>query len=304
MSRLIFRQGLEMLLIVFGVSTILFFAMRSTGDPAAVIAGPNASGEQVEAIRQQLGLTAPLTTQYRTFLIDLVHLRFGDSLLLQVPAVRLVLEALVPSLVLVGVSIVVTVCVAVPLGVVAAVKRNSPLDGAVRVVVLLGQSMPPYWLGLLLILVFAVKLRVTPSFGYGDARHLILPAVTLSMFLLAKLVRLTRANVLEVLGRDFVRTARAKGLSEMSVMFKHALRNALLPVIIIIAVDFGQLFGGAVIVETIFSWPGLGQRLVQSVLSRDFPVIQATVFLIALIVTVSNTLAEVLARLVDPRLRA
>jgi peptide/nickel transport system permease protein len=293
-----------MLLIVFGVSTILFFAMRASGDPAAVIAGPNASGEQVEAIRQQLGLTAPLMTQYRTFLIDLVHFRFGDSLLLQVPAVRLVLEALVPSLVLVGVSIVVTVCVAVPLGVVAAVKRNSPLDGAVRFVVLLGQSMPPYWLGLLLILVFAVKLRVTPSFGYGDARHLILPAVTLSMFLLAKLVRLTRANVLEVLGRDFVRTARAKGLSEMSVMCKHALRNALVPVIIIIAVDFGQLFGGAVIVETIFSWPGLGQRLVQSVLSRDFPVIQATVFLIALIVTVSNTLAEVLARLVDPRLRA
>jgi peptide/nickel transport system permease protein len=293
-----------MLLIVFGVSTILFFAMRSTGDPAAVIAGPNASGEQVEAIRQQLGLSAPLMTQYRTFLIDLVHFRFGDSLLLQVPAVRLVLEALVPSLVLVGVSIVVTVCVAVPLGVMAAVKHNSPLDGAVRLVVLLGQSMPPYWLGLLLILVFAVKLRVTPSFGYGDARHLILPAVTLSMFLLAKLVRLSRANVLEVLGRDFVRTARAKGLSEMSVMFKHALRNALVPVIIIIAVDFGQLFGGAVIVETIFSWPGLGQRLVQSVLSRDFPVIQATVFLIALIVTVSNTLAEVLARLVDPRLRA
>jgi peptide/nickel transport system permease protein len=293
-----------MLLIVFGVSTILFFAMRTTGDPAAVIAGPNASGEQVEAIRQQLGLTAPLTTQYRTFLIDLVHFRFGDSLLLQVPAVRLVLEALVPSLVLVGVSIIVTVCVAVPLGVVAAVKRNSPLDAAVRFVVLLGQSMPPYWLGLLLILVFAVKLHVTPSFGYGDARHLILPAVTLSMFLLAKLVRLSRTNVLEVLGRDFVRTARAKGLSETSVMFKHALRNALVPVLIIIAVDFGQLFGGAVIVETIFSWPGLGQRLVQSVLSRDFPVIQATVFLIALIVTVSNTLAELTARLVDPRLRA
>jgi len=304
MPKLIVRQGLEMLLIVFGVSTILFFAMRSTGDPAAVIAGPNASGEQVAAIRQQLGLNAPLTTQYRTFLVDLVHLRFGDSLLLQVPAVRLVLEALVPSLLLVGVSIVGTVCVAVPLGVVAAVKRNSPLDGAVRFVVLLGQSMPPYWLGLLLILVFAVKLRVTPSFGYGDARHLILPAVTLSMFLLAKLVRLSRANVLEVLGRDFVRTARAKGLSETSVMFKHALRNALVPVLIIIAVDFGQLFGGAVIVETIFSWPGLGQRLVQSVLSRDFPVIQTTVFLIALIVTVSNTLAEVLARFVDPRLRA
>ena len=293
-----------MLLIVFGVSTILFFAMRSTGDPAAVIAGPNASGEQVEAIRRQLGLTAPLMTQYRTFLIDLVHFRFGDSLLLQVPAVRLVWEALVPSLILVGTSIVVTVCVAVPLGVVAAVKHNLPLDGAVRFAALLGQSMPPYWLGLLLILVFAVKLRVTPSFGYGDARHLILPVVTLSMFLLAKLVRLSRANVLEVLGRDFVRTARAKGLSETSVMFKHALRNALVPVIIIIAVDFGQLFGGAVIVETIFSWPGLGQRLVQSVLSRDFPVIQATVFLIALIVTVSNTLAEVIARLVDPRLRA
>ena len=293
-----------MLLIVFGVSTILFFALHATGDPAAVIAGPSASGEQVEAIRQQLGLTAPLMTQYRTFLIDLVRFRFGDSLLLQVPAVRLVWEALVPSLLLVRVSIFVTVCVAVPLGVLAAVKRDSLLDGAVRFVVLLGQSMPPYWLGLLLILVFAVKLRVTPSFGYGDTRHLILPAVTLSMFLLAKLMRLSRANVLEVLGRDFVRTARGKGLSEVSVMFKHALRNALVPVIIIIAVDFGQLFGGAVIVETIISWPGLGQRLVQSVLSRDFPVIQATVFLIALMVTVSNMLAEVMARLVDPRLRA
>ncbi len=304
MPKLIVRQVLEMLLIVFGVSTILFFAMRASGDPAAVIAGPNASGEQVEALRRQLGLTAPLMTQYRTFLVDLLQLRFGDSLLLQVPAVRLVREAFVPSLVLVGVSILVTVCVAVPLGVIAAVKRNSPFDGIVRFVVLLGQSMPPYWLGLLLILVFAVKLRLTPSFGYGGLLHLVLPALTLSMFLLAKLVRLSRANVLEVLGRDFVRTARAKGLSETSVMFKHALRNALVPVIIVIAIDFGQLFGGAVIVETIFSWPGLGQRLVQSVLSRDFPVIQATVFLIALIVTVSNTLAEVLARLVDPRLRA
>jgi ABC-type dipeptide/oligopeptide/nickel transport system permease component len=164
--------------------------------------------------------------------------------------------------------------------------------------------MPPYWLGLLLILAFAVKLRLLPSFGYGSPLHLVLPVVTLSMFLLAKLVRLARANVLEVLGHDFVRTARAKGLPERVVMFKHALRNALVPVLVIAAVDFGQLFGGAVIVETIFSWPGLGQRLVQSVMSRDFPVIQATVVCIALIVTVSNTLADLATRLVDPRARS
>jgi peptide/nickel transport system permease protein len=303
MPRLIARQTFEMLLIVFGVSTILFFAMRATGDPAAVIAGPNATSDQVEALRHQLGFTDPLATQYRRFLADLAQFRFGDSLVLQIPAMRLVREAFLPSLMLVGVSIVVTVLVAIPLGVLAAVRRNSLFDGLVRFVVLLGQSMPPYWLGLLLIMVFAVKLRMTPSFGYGSPAHLILPAVTLSMFLLAKLVRLSRANVLEVLGRDFVRTARAKGLAETTVMFKHALRNALVPVLVIVAVDFGQLFGGAVIVETIFSWPGLGQRLVQSVMSRDFPVIQATVFWIAIIVTASNTLAEVTARLVDPRMR-
>ncbi len=303
MPRLIARQVLETLVLVLGATTILFFAMHATGDPAAVIAGPNATLDQVESLRQHLGLNDPIATQYRRFLVDLVHLRFGESLMLQVPAVRLVMDAFVPSMILVGASIVVTVVIAIPLGVVAAVRYGTALDAVVRVLVLLGQAMPPYWLGLLLILVFAVKLHVTPSFGYGDLGHLVLPTVTLSAFLLAKLVRLSRANVLEVLGRDFVRTARAKGLSEFTVMFKHALRNALVPVLVIVAVDFGQLFGGAVIVETIFSWPGLGQRLVQSVMSRDFPVIQATVFLVAVIVTVSNTLAEVMARIVDPRMR-
>lgn len=304
MPRLILRQALETVLLVFGVSTVLFFAMRASGDPAAVIAGPNATREQVEALREQLGLTAPLMTQYGRFLKDLVRLDFGTSLGMQVPAVRLVKEALWPSLILVGVSVGAAVAIAIPLGVLAAVRRRSPIDAAVRLLVLLGQSMPPYWLGLLLILVFAVWLRAAPSFGYGTWPHVILPAITLSLFLLAKLVRLSRSSMMEVLGAEFVRTARAKGLSERVVLFKHCLRNAVLPVLVIVAVDFGQLFGGAVIVETIFSWPGLGRRLIQAVVARDFPVVQATVFAIALIVTFSNALAEVLARLVDPRLRA
>ena len=304
MPRLIARYILEMLVIVLGVSTVVFFALRATGDPAAVVAGPNATSDQVAALRVQLGLADPLATQYRRFLGDLVQLRFGDSLVTQVPAIRLVQEAFVPSLVLVGASMLVCVVVAVPLGVLAAMRRHTPVDGLVRLVVLLGQSMPPYWLGLLLIMAFAVKLRLVPSFGYGSPLHLVLPVITLSMFLLAKLVRLARANMLEVLGHDFIRTARSKGLPERTVMFKHAFRNALVPVLVIAAVDFGQLFGGAVIVETIFSWPGLGQRLVQSVMSRDFPVIQATVVCIALIVTISNTLADVATRLVDPRARS
>lgn len=304
MPRLIVRYVLEMLVIVLGVSTVVFFALRATGDPAAVVAGPNATSDQVAALRVQLGLADPLATQYRRFLGDLVQLRFGDSLVTQVPAIRLVQEAFLPSLLLVGASMLVCVVVAAPLGVLAAMRRHTPVDGLVRLVVLLGQSMPPYWLGLLLIMAFAVKLRLVPSFGYGSPLHLVLPVVTLSMFLLAKLVRLARANMLEVLGHDFIRTARSKGLPERTVMFKHAFRNALVPVLVIAAVDFGQLFGGAVIVETIFSWPGLGQRLVQSVMSRDFPVIQATVVCIALIVTISNTLADVATRLVDPRARS
>jgi ABC-type dipeptide/oligopeptide/nickel transport system permease component len=193
------------------------------------------------------------------------------------------------------------VAVAVPVGILSAVRRNSAVDHAGMVMALLGQSMPVYWLGIMLILLFAVRLNALPAFGTGTLRHLILPAVTLGAFSMARIARLTRSGMLEVLGQEFVRTARAKGLSEVRVILKHGLKNAAIPVLTVIGLDLGTLLGGAVITETIFAWPGVGRLAVQAIANRDYPVVQAAVFTLASIFVIINFLVDVLYTYVDPR---
>jgi ABC-type dipeptide/oligopeptide/nickel transport system permease component len=302
-ARFVVARLAQVVVVMFVVSTLLFFLLRSSGDPVALLAGENADPSVVAQIRQAYGFNDPLPIQYARFLAHAAVLDFGDSLAARSNALQLVLGRVLASAELIGAGFCLALVVAVPLGILAAVRRGSPVAMLAQTIGFLGQSIPSFWLGLLLILVFAVWLHVLPSFGAGTPQQLVLPAVTLGLVLMAKTVRLVRSGMLEVLSADYVRTARAKGLGSPAVIQRHALRNALLPVVTVLGVDLSALIGGTVIVETIFAWPGLGRQLVDSIVGRDYPVVQATVFLIAFAVVIINTLVDVAYRIIDPRIR-
>jgi ABC-type dipeptide/oligopeptide/nickel transport system permease component len=302
-ARFLVLRLVQVVVVMFVVSSLLFFLMRSSGDPVALLAGENADPAVVAKIRQAYGFDDPLPVQYGRFLAHAVQLDFGDSLAARTSALGLVMSRVPASAELIAAGFVLAVVVAVPLGIVAAVRRGSPVAMFAQAIGFLGQSIPSFSLGLVLILVFAVWLHLLPSFGAGSAQQLVLPAVTLGMVLMAKTVRMVRSGMLDVLTADYVRTARAKGLADTAVVRRHALRNALLPVVTVLGVDLSALIGGTVVVETIFAWPGLGRQLVDAITSRDYPVVQATVFFIAFAVVFINTLVDVVYRVIDPRIR-
>ncbi len=319
MTRYLARRFWQSLLVLFGISLIVFILLHLTGDPAVLLMPPDATQEDIENFRKIMGFDDPLflrwppwkymhppwrflaDTQYGRFLKGAVLGDFGLSFRHQQPALGLVLERMPATLELTLAAMGLAVCVAVPVGILSAVRRNSIVDHAGMVMALLGQSMPVYWLGIMLILLFAVRLNLLPAFGTGSLRHLILPAVTLGAFSMARIARLTRSGMLEVLGQEYVRTARAKGMSEVRVILKHALKNAAIPVITIIGLDLGTLLGGAVITETIFAWPGVGRLAVQAIANRDYPIVQAAVFTLASIFVLINFLVDILYTYVDPR---
>jgi len=271
------------LLAVWGVATLVFFVIRLVpGDPAVVFAGPSATAAQIERVRVRLGTDRPLLAQYLGFAADVLRLDFGVSYRWNRPVASLV-AARVPATALVAASaLAIAVVVGVPLGVLAAQHRGRWLDKAISVASLVGQALPNFWIGIVLILVLSARLRLLPSSGIGTWRHLVLPALTLSLPLLGLLVRLVRAGLLEVLNEDFVRTARARGLSDRAVLIKHAGRNTLIPVVTMIGLQFAQMLGGAVVIETVFGWPGLGRLLVDAVGTRDYAIVQAAVIFIAI----------------------
>jgi ABC-type dipeptide/oligopeptide/nickel transport system permease component len=319
MSRYLVRRLWQSLLVLFGISLIVFIILHLTGDPAVLLMPPDATKEDIDNFRKIMGFNDPLfirwppwnslnppwrffaDTQYGRFLTGAMVGNFGTSFRHQQPALGLVLERMPATIELTLAAMGLAVCVAIPVGILSAVRRNSPVDHAGMVMALLGQSMPVYWLGIMLILLFAVRWNLLPAFGTGSLRHLILPAVTLGAFSMARIARLTRSGMLEALGQEFVRTARAKGVSELRVIVKHALKNAAIPVITIIGLDLGTLLGGAVITETIFAWPGVGRLAVQAIANRDYPVVQAAVFTLASIFVIINFLVDVLYTYVDPR---
>jgi ABC-type dipeptide/oligopeptide/nickel transport system permease component len=302
-ARFLVLRLVQIVVVMFVVSTLLFFLLRSSGDPVTLLAGENADPAVVAQIRQAYGFNDPLPVQYGRFLSHAVVLDFGESLAARTNALQLVLSRVAASALLIGAGFCLALTVAVPLGILAATRRGTPVAMLAQSIGFLGQSIPSFWLGLVLILVFAVWLHVLPSFGAGSPQQLILPAVTLGLVLMAKTVRLVRSGMLDVLSADYVRTARAKGLSGSVVTRRHALRNALLPVVTVLGVDLSALIGGTVVVETIFAWPGLGRQLVDSIAARDYPVVQATVFLVAFAVVLINTAVDVTYRLIDPRIR-
>jgi peptide/nickel transport system permease protein len=286
------------------VSTVVFVVMRLSGDPAPLLLPPDAPIAEMERVRRDLGLDQPLPVQYAVFLGNVVRGDFGRSIHFRQPAWEVARSYLRATFELGLVAFAVAVVVAFPVGVLSAVRRNSLLDHAAMGLALVGQSAPTFFIGILFILVLSLRLDLLPTSGRGDWRHLVLPALTLGAFTMASIARITRSAVLEVLRADFVRTARAKGVAETWVVVKHTLRNAALPILTITGLQFGTLLGGAVVTETVFAWPGIGRLAIQSIYNRDYPVVQATVFLAAVLFIVINLVLDVLYGVLDPRARA
>ena len=292
-----------MLLVLLGVSFAVFMLTRMSGDPVSLMVGPTATAEDIQALRESMGLDKPFLTQYVSFLGGILQGDFGNSLWQHQPALKLVLERFPYTLQLGASAMLIALLVAVPLGILSAVFRNSLLDRLAITAALVGQSIPGFWLGLLLILVFSVTLQMFPSGGSGSFLHLVLPAISLATFTMGRIARLVRTSMLEVLSSDPLRTARSKGLSEVAVVMKHGLRNAAIPIITLIGLDVSALLGGAVITETIFAWPGLGRLVVQAIEQRDFPLVQAATMCIAFIVVFVNFLVDFSYSFLDPRVR-
>ena len=295
---------LRALVALWLVSTVVFVVMRLSGDPVPLLLPPDAPRSEIFRVRAELGLDRPLPVQYMVFIGNVFDGDFGRSIHFRQPALRVVASYLPATLELGLAAFALAVLVAVPIGILSAVKRNSLVDHATMTLALVGQSAPTFFLGILLILVISLHLGLTPTSGRGTWAHLVLPALTLGAFAMASIARLTRSAMLEALGMDYVRTARAKGLSEILVVAKHTLRNAALPVVTITGLQFGTLLGGAVVTETVFAWPGIGRLAIQSIYNRDYPVVQASVFLSAAMFIVLNLVIDVIYGVLDPRVRS
>jgi ABC-type dipeptide/oligopeptide/nickel transport system permease component len=295
-------------LLLFGISLISFTLLNlAPGDPAGILLrlqqpGTEPPREAVLALRQELGLNDPLPLRYGRWLLGALQGNLGKSYRSGEAVTAELAQRLPATLLLAGTSLTLATLIGIPLGVFAAVWRGSPVDGLSRLLALLGAAVPSYLLALLLVLVFGVTLQWLPTIGYGSLPQLVLPALALAASSSAQLMRLTRASMLEVVQQDYVRTARAKGMGERRVIWVHALKNALLPVITVLGVNLGYLLGGAVIVETIFSWPGVGKYAIDSIFQRDYPVIQGFVLYMAVMFLVVNLLVDVTYRWLDPRL--
>lgn len=303
MQQFIARRLLDAIFVLLGVSFVVFIMVHLSGDPVLLMLPLDASQQQVDEFRQRLGFDRPLLAQYLRFLSGAVRGDFGNSLRFNQPALRLVAERLPATAELAFVSLALAAGFGVPAGVIAAVGRGRGWDVGIRMVALAGQAVPIFWLGIMLILLFGERLRVLPTSGTGTWRHIILPAASLAAYSAASISRLQRSAMLEVLGREYIVTARAKGLRNITVITKHALRNALIPVVTVIGLQMGTLLGGAIITETIFAWPGVGRLSLQAIQSRDYVLVQASVFVVATVFVLINLVVDILYAVLDPRIR-
>lgn len=297
------RRLLVALSVALTVSIVSFLLLHFSGDLATSIAGPDATAEQVEKIRVEFGLDQPIVEQYFHWLVSAVQLNFGRSYYFQDSVMSLISERLPITLTLGGLALGLAILVAIPLGVIAAIKQNTWIDRLALSFAVVGQAMPSFWFGLTLIIVFAVNLHWLPAGGNSSWQHFVLPAICLGYYAMPAMMRLTRTGMLEVLNSDYIRTARSKGLNESTVVLKHALRNAVIPVVALAAVELGFMLGGSVIVESVFSLRGLGQLAWDSISRNDYPVVQAVVLIIAVFYIALTFFADVLNALLDPRLR-
>jgi ABC-type dipeptide/oligopeptide/nickel transport system permease component len=303
MQRYIFKRIVQSLLTLIALSMLIFIVCRLTGDPVLLMLPDDASHEDVAQLRTALGLDRSLSVQYWLFLKSAMQGDFGRSIKGQVPVLDLIKERLPNSIRLALVSLLITVILAFPLGIMAAVRKGTAVDTLANLIAVLGQSLPQFWVGIVLIQVFAVHLRWLPVAGNSSLWHYILPGFTLGWFLVAGIMRLLRSSMLDVLDSEFVKLARIKGVSGRSVVWKHALKNAVMPVLTYAAIYLAVLITGAILVETVFAWPGIGQLIYQGIVYRDFPVIQAVVLLTAVIVVSVNFVVDITYGYLDPRIR-
>lgn len=303
MTKYLVRRLLQIIPVLFIISFIVFCLVFVAGDPVALMLPEDASQEDVDNLRTALGLDKPFLVQYGTYMMGLVQGDFGESFRYNQSALPLVLERLPATLELAVAAMVVAIVISIPLGIWSATKQNSPLDLLATGGAVLGKAMPNFWLGIMLILLFSVTLGWFPVSGRESFSNLVLPAFTLGTGIAAEMTRLIRSSMIEILNQDYVRTAKSKGLRDFFVIYKHAFRNSLIPVITITALQTSTVVGGTLITETVFSWPGLGQLLIQAVNTRDMAIVQASVFVIAISVIVMNLLADIFYRLLDPRIK-
>jgi peptide/nickel transport system permease protein len=298
------RRILHSIVTLIGVSLVVFGILRVLpGDPAKMVLPDAASATQVEQMRRQLGLAEPLYIQYGVFVSSVMRGDFGQSFQFRAPVTSVIAERIWPTVHLATVAFLLTVCLGIPTGIVAAARHRTLVDYGSIFVAALGQSVPNFWLGIMLILLFGVALGWLPTSGYKGPNYLVLPATTLAAYPIALVARLTRSSMLEVLTKEYIRTARSKGLRERAVVIQHALKNAAIPVVTILGLQIGVLLGGAVVTESVFAWPGLGKLAVDSIFQRDFPVIQAILMLSAAVFIVINLFVDLTYTVLDPRIR-
>jgi peptide/nickel transport system permease protein len=300
----IIRRLIQAIGVCLVVSMISFFLLFLNTDPALILLPLDAEMKDIETFKKQMGLDRPILIQYGDFLQKAIfHGDFGQSLVAKVPALQLIAERLPATIELAVAVMIIVNLVSIPAGIISAVRRYSLADNVATFVALVGQAMPLYWFGIMLIIIFGVWLHWLPISGSGSLAHLVLPAITLGSWLLPINMRLVRSGMLDVLNQDYIRTARAKGLTEKKVLIKHAFRNAAVPLITILGMQIGLLLGGAVVTETVFAWPGMGRLAVDSIRVGDYPVVQAIVVIFAFFVIIGNLLADILAAVIDPRIR-
>jgi peptide/nickel transport system permease protein len=304
MTAYVLRRLLLSALVLFGVSVVVFSLVHlAPGDPARLLLPDGALEEDVAIVRKALGLDQPLHVQYEVFITRALRGDLGRSLYYKQPALGIILEHLPATIELTFAALALSLIVAVPMGILSAVRRDTVWDYLGMGIATIGQATPVYWLGLMLILFFAVQLRWLPSSGRGGIDYLILPAITLGAPLMALVTRLVRSGMLDLLGEDFIRTARAKGLAEWCIVLRHALRNIMIPLVTVVGLQFGALLGGAVITETVFAWPGVGRLVVDAITARDYPLVQAATLLVSGYFVVINLAMDVLYIYLDPRIR-
>ena len=302
-GRFLTYRVVRMLIALWSVVTVVFIVMRLSGDPVPLLLPPDAPIAEMERLRHEMGLDRPIYVQYGVFINQAVRGDFGRSIHFRTSAMTVVWERVPATLELAFASFLCAIVVAIPAGIISAVRRGRLIDDIVMGVALVGQAAPTFYIGIMLILTCSLWLGLFPTSGRGDWRNLVLPAVTLGAFAMASIARITRSAVLEILRADYIRTARAKGLPEFWTLVKHTMRNAAIPIVTIVGLQLGNLLGGAVVTETIFSWPGIGRLAIQSIYNRDYPVVQSCVFMTAAMFVVVNFLVDVAYGILDPRIR-
>lgn len=303
MQRYFLSKLAQSLLLLFGVLFLVFMMVRVTGDPAALMMPRESSPEQIEAFREEMGFNDPLLVQFGRFISKAVRGDFGHSLHFKTPAMPLVLERLLPTVQLASAGLLMAMIIGIPIGLVGGFTPGSVTDSFGRFIALLGQSVPNFWLGLMMILYFGVRLGWFPTFGRDQWNSVVMPAFVLGLPVMGQLVRLTRSAVLEIRGEDFIRTAHSKGLEPRTIYTKHVLRNVAIPLVSVIGVQFGYMLGGSIYIEAIFSWPGMGGLLEQSIGWRDFPLVQSIAVFTSVIVLALNIFTDLTYSIIDPRIR-